>query len=236
MSQASQQLLEVQRLDSEIARLTGQVKQADAALGDTLQQRAAAYALNQAETAWHARQSDQRDREYELAAIESRIKEHEAQLYSGKGSPRDLRALQRDIDHDKERRGTIEEQALAAMDATEAAQKELDRIKKVAERVLGGAASRLLEVAAGRAQTQSLLERTIAQRAQAVAAVAPADLAQYDRLRVRTGDGIAVVPVVQGRCEGCRTTLPSAEVQRARRTEGLIFCSACGRILNVPPG
>ena len=76
MSQRSQQLLDVQRLDAEIGRLTRQLQQVETALGDRLQQRAAVYAIQQAETAMQARQRELREHELDLAAIEARIKEH----------------------------------------------------------------------------------------------------------------------------------------------------------------
>ena len=142
MSQRSQRLLELQRLDAETARLTGLLKQSDAALADRTQARAAEYAIRQAEGALTSRQSEQRDREFALSTLEARIKDHEQRLYSGKGSPRDLQTLQQDIERDKARRGTLEEEALTAMDATEGARKEVQRIKTAAERVLGEAATR----------------------------------------------------------------------------------------------
>jgi uncharacterized protein len=234
MSQRSQRLLELQRLEVEIGRLSGLLKQTEAALADRMQERAAAYAVRQAEEALQARQREQRDREYELATLEARIKDHEASLYSGRGSPRDLQALQRDIEHDQARRGDLEEQALTAMDATEAARKEADRIRATAQRVLGDAATRLQQLEAERARLAAQLERATTERRAAAAAAPAADVAQYERLRSRLPDGVAVAEVVQGRCEGCRTTLPSAEVQRARRVEDLVFCSVCGRILHVP--
>ena len=101
MTERSQQLLELQRLDSNISRLSRQIQQAEAALADPLKTRAAELAIRQAEQAFQARQREQRDREFELATVESRIKDHEQRLYSGKGSPRDLQALQRDIEHDR---------------------------------------------------------------------------------------------------------------------------------------
>lgn len=234
MSQRSQQLLDVQRLDAEVGRLTRQLQQVETALGDRLQQRAAVYAIQQAETAMLARQRELREQELDLATLEARIKEHEERLYSGKGSPRDLQLLQGDIAHDRERKGTLEEQVLGAMDASEAARKEVARVKSATERVLGVAATRLEQVGAERTQLQAQIERDTARRAQLVAGIDAASLAQYERLRQRTSDGAAVVTVTQGRCEGCRTTLPSVEVQRARGTEGLVFCSVCGRILHVP--
>jgi uncharacterized protein len=236
MSQRSQRLLELQRLDAETARLTGLLKQTDSALADRTQARAAEYAIKQAEGAHATRQSEQRDREFALTSLESRIKDHEQRLFSGKGSPRDLQTLQVDIERDKTRRETLEEQALTAMDATEGARKEVQRIKTAAERVLGEAATRQQRLQREREQQAQELQRVSAQRETVAGTVPAPDRAQYDRLRARMPDGMAVAPVIQGRCEGCRTTLPSAEVQQARRAEELVYCSRCGRILHVPVG
>src|SRR5919198_345305 len=105
----SQQLLDLQALDSEAGRLSRQLQQTEAALADQSKARAAELANRQAEEALRARQTEQRDREFELATLEARIKDHEQQLYSGRGSPRDLQALQRDIEHDRARRDELEE-------------------------------------------------------------------------------------------------------------------------------
>jgi predicted nucleic acid-binding Zn-ribbon protein len=236
VSQRSARLLELQRLDAEIGRLERQLQQSSAALADRLQERAAEYGVKQAETTVHTRQLEQRDLEFELSRLETRIKEYEQRLYSGKGSPRDLQSLQRNIEHERERRDKLEEQALLAMEATEAAAKELARIKDTAGRVLGDAAARHRRLEGERAQLEAVLASTQASRRQLAGQIEAADLAHYDRLRQRVPDGIAVAPVIQGRCEGCRTTLPSAEVQRARRAEAVTFCSACSRILHVPAG
>ena len=236
MSQRSQRLLELQRLDAETARLTGLLKQTDGALADRTQARAAEYAIKQAEGALVTRQSEQRDREFALTSLESRIKDHEQRLFSGKGSPRDLQTLQVDIERDKTRRETLEEQALTAMDATEGARKEVQRIKTAAERLLGEAATRHERLQREREQQAQELQRVSAQRETVAGTVPAPDRAQYDRLRARMPDGMAVAPIIQGRCEGCRTTLPSAEVQQARRAEELVYCSRCGRILHVPVG
>jgi uncharacterized protein len=236
MSQRSQRLLELQRLDAETARLTGLLKQTDGALADRTQARTVEYAIRQAEGALVTRQSEQRDREFALTSLESRIKDHEQRLYSGKSSPRDLQTLQQDIERDKARRETLEEQALTAMDATERARKEVQRIKTAAERVLGEAATRQQRLQREREQQAQELQRVTAQRETVAGTVPAPDRAQYDRLRARMPDGMAVAPIIQGRCEGCRTALPSAEVQQARRAEELVFCSRCGRILHVPVG
>ena len=232
----SQQLLDLQALDSEAGRLSRQLQQTEAALADQSKARAAELANRQAEEALRARQTEQRDREFELATLEARIKDHEQQLYSGRGSPRDLQALQRDIEHDRSRRDELEERALAAMEASEAARVEQARIRAATKRVLEETAAGQAQLRDAREQLRAAVQRCGAQRAQLVGALDGPSLALYERLSQRLPDGIAVAEVVQGRCAGCRTTLPSAEVQRARQTEGLVQCSACGRILHVPHG
>jgi hypothetical protein len=236
MPERSQRVLDLQAIDQRIGQLTRQLQQIDSALGDQLKVRAGEHAIRQAEQALLASQRAQREAEMELAAVEARIKDHEQRLYSGRGNPRELQALQLDIAHDKERRGQIEEQALAAMDATEKAQAEVARVKAAVQRVLGEVSADHAKLAADREQVRSQLQGAQEQRATLAAKLDAGSLALYERLRQRMPDGIAAAEVVQNRCEGCRTTLPSAEVQRARRSEALTQCSACGRIIHVPLG
>ena len=236
MPDRSQQVLDLQALDLEIGRLTRQLQQIDGALGDQLKVRAADHAINQAEQALQASQRAQREAEMELATVEARIKDHEQKLYSGRGNPRELEALQRDIAHDQERRGQLEERALTAMDATEKARAEVERVKAAVKRVLGEVSADHARLAAEREQVRSQLQTRQEQRAALAAKLDAGSLALYERLRQRMPDGIAAAEVVQNRCEGCRTTLPSAEIQRARRSEALSQCSACGRIIHVPIG
>lgn len=236
MPHPAQQLLDLQTLDAEMGRLTRQLEQVEAALGNQLKARAAELAIRQAEQALHARRTAQRDREHELSSLESRIKDHEEQLYSGKGSSRELRALQRDVEHDRLRQGEVEAQTLAAMERTEAAGVELGRIKAAVTRVLDEVSVGNAKLAQERAKLQAELERRTAQRVQAISSIDPAARALYDRLRQRLPDGVAVAEIIQARCTGCRTTLPSAEAQRARGAPGIVQCSVCTRILHVPLG
>ena len=228
-----QLLLEIQQLDLEIARLTSQVGQLTAAIGDQFKVKAGELAIQQAEQAQRAAQSAQRDAEFALATLEARIKDHEQKLYSGKGSPRDLQALQQDIAKDRERRTGLEEQALKAMDAAEKATAEVERVRAAVARVLGEVSSGKEKQATEREQAQQLLDRRRAQR-ERLAADVPANVLQlYDRLRQRTLDGIAVARVTQSRCEGCQDNLPSAEIQRARHYSTPVQCASCQRILVV---
>ena len=56
----------------------------------------------------------------------------------------------------------------------------------------------------------------------------PGAIKSYEKLRKEKG--IAVAKVEQGICHGCRISLPTSELQEAR-SDGLVQCSSCGRIL-----
>jgi predicted nucleic acid-binding Zn-ribbon protein len=236
MPERSQLLLDLQAFDLEIGRLTRQVQQIDTQLGDQMKVRAGEHAIKQADQSLLARERAQREAEMELATIEARIKDHEQKLYSGGRNPRELEALQRDIEHDRQRRAEAENQALAAMDATDKARTEAERIKKAVARVLGESSTDHKRLAGEREQIQRQLTAKQSQRGEIAARLSPQSLALYDRLRARMPNGIAVAPVAQNRCEGCGTTIPSAEIQHARNSEALSQCSACGRIMHVPLG
>jgi predicted nucleic acid-binding Zn-ribbon protein len=236
MAQQSQQLHALQGVDNEIGRLTRRREQIEVALADQMKARAAELATRQAEEALKARQAEQRDREFELATVEARIKDHEQRLYSGKGSPRDLQTLQQDIARDRQRVGDLEERALAAMESTEAARVELERIRTRASEILSEVSAGQARLREEHAKLANDLQRSQDERKRLAAAIGAAELALYDRLRQRMPDGVAVAEVVQSHCEGCRTALPSAEIQRARRAETPAQCSVCNRILYVPVG
>ena len=52
----------------------------------------------------------------------------------------------------------------------------------------------------------------------------------YESLRKSRG-GVAVARVERNMCQGCRLSLPTGDVQKARTSQGTVLCSSCGRIL-----
>jgi predicted nucleic acid-binding Zn-ribbon protein len=77
------------------------------------------------------------------------------------------------------------------------------------------------------------VERLAAARQRVADQIDPATLRNYEMIR-RTRGGLAVVPIEQRACKGCRISLSSAEVQRARSSPEPITCQSCGRILYLP--
>jgi predicted nucleic acid-binding Zn-ribbon protein len=55
-------------------------------------------------------------------------------------------------------------------------------------------------------------------------------LANYERIR-KGKSGIAVVPIVNGSCSGCFSSLPPQTTLEIKKMNQFIFCQYCGRLL-----
>ena len=55
-------------------------------------------------------------------------------------------------------------------------------------------------------------------------------LAAYERIR-KGKNGLAIVPIRKRACGGCFKTLPPQKIQEVRRTDSILTCENCGRIL-----
>lgn len=171
--------------------------------------------------------------EDEISQVTDRAAGHEANLYSGSiNNPRELQALQDDIDSLRRRQRTLEDQDLELMEEIE---------PLVAQLAAMDAASQALELAASqlRAALDSAasdidaeLAEATNQRITAAAAIDDAVVGDYEQLRGQLG-GIAVARLVGNACGGCHLSLPAVELDRIRRLgpDTRVVCDECGRIL-----
>ncbi|MFN2502882.1 MAG: zinc ribbon domain-containing protein [Acidimicrobiales bacterium] len=175
----------------------------------------------------------QKRSEDELAAVEAKIAEIEERLYSGAISiPRELQAMQAEVDSLRRRRSSLEDLVLEAMGDREPLDAEVDRLESLrkAQDVEGG---RLRGVIA---ETEAAIDAELATETAAretAAATLPADLSTlYERMRSQLG-GVAVARLVNGRCAGCHLTLATTELDRIRHEppDALIRCEQCNRLL-----
>jgi predicted nucleic acid-binding Zn-ribbon protein len=157
-------------------------------------------------------------------------------MYSGVVSaPRELQAMQADVESLRRRRSTLEDSVLDAMAEREPLDAEVSGLERERGR-LDQEGTRLRgAVAEAEAAIDAELAAEQDRRAEAVVSL-PADLAaRYESLRARL-DGIGAAPLVGGRCGGCHLSLPATELDRIRREppDALILCEQCGRILVRP--
>ncbi len=172
-----------------------------------------------------------RDRELDASSLEAKIKQVEAQLYSGHVSnPKELDGLEKDLQMHKRRRSEMDDTLLRLMDSVEQA------LRRVEERALAlrtveetrknevehlsreetALAARLAELATQREQTRTALDTDA--------------LRQYDQLR-RTKAGRAVAPVKSDSCSQCGVAVPTGLINRVRAGDEIVLCTSCRRIL-----
>ena len=171
--------------------------------------------------------------EDEIASLRMRAGQADKQLYSGStNNPRELQALQDDIESIKRRINKLEDDELDVMEATEPVDAE--------KAVLVGRRDKLDEQAvalrAELAETETDIEAELAgvreQREIAAKAVPEELWAEYDRLRASLG-GIAIARLVGSTCQGCHLGLSAVEVDRIRKLslDEPVHCEECGRLL-----
>ena len=179
------------------------------------------------------RESQKRQREAEWAVEELRAKLQplEEKLYGGTiKNPKELMGFQQDVDSLRARQRELEDRVLETMSLVEEAEGGLaeaeSRLSEVEARWREEQESLLREQDDLREQVQELEGRRSRQETVIDAEV----MRQYDALRA-AHQGRAIAKVERGICQGCRITLPMHVVQRARRSDHLVRCTSCERIL-----
>ncbi|MCU4183988.1 hypothetical protein K6U06_06425 [Acidiferrimicrobium sp. IK] len=171
--------------------------------------------------------------EADLAAAEERSRAVSARMYSGTVSAsRDLQAMAADIEALKVRASDLEDRILAVLDEREPLDASIaaddEELAALAER--RAAAETALGAASGGVQEE--LGQLVEQRAHAIQAVPGDLLADYERIRARSG-GIGAARLIGARCDGCHLTMPSMELDKIRHAppDAVVHCDECGRIL-----
>jgi predicted nucleic acid-binding Zn-ribbon protein len=177
----------------------------------------------------------QRDLELQTAGLRDKAEPVETKLYSGSiTNPKELTDLQRDLDQLTRQRQALEEELLSVLEQLEAkraaaaaAQLRLDQLEsqQATDRERNRSDDVRIE-----GELAALRER----RNRALEGIPGAPVNAYDRLR-RRRRGIAVVKVERGTCLGCRLTVPTVVLQRARSgtNPNPVQCPSCERMLYV---
>ncbi|CAN5855145.1 C4-type zinc ribbon domain-containing protein [soil metagenome] len=78
------------------------------------------------------------------------------------------------------------------------------------------------------------LEKQTKKRDEVMKTIPPNWASVYNRLVLRSPDGIAVAEVINGSCSACFMSLRPQVVQQLRRGNEIIICENCTRILYIP--
>lgn len=178
-------------------------------------------------------QRTQRRLEDEVASIEAKAAETDKKLYSGSvSSPRDLQAMQAEVESLRRRAAGLEDDVLDVMEALEPVEAERSRLEERLEGVHADAAGVRHAIAEAESGIDAELQEVETAREQAAADLPAGLLDTYERLRGRL-EGIAVARLDGAQCTGCHLALPATEVDAVRRApaDELVYHEECGRIL-----
>ncbi len=230
MGQA-RQLYELQEVDLDLDGERLALAQVESQIGESEALARARGGLEVEERRAVQLESEQRGVEWQVDDLQAKITPLRQQLYSGTvKSPKELTSLQREVELFEAQRISLEDRVLEIMTQVEAAHDSIkEKRSELAqiEEEWRHTQEQLSKEQEGLKAALIVLEQ---RRGTLLVRIDPKDVELYQVLRERK-QGRAVASVGQGMCQGCRITLPLADLQRVREGGGLVQCSSCGRIL-----
>jgi uncharacterized protein len=169
----------------------------------------------------------------EAEALGARAAEADHKLYSGTvTSPRELQAMQADVDMLKRHRSDLEDRELDVMEEREALDEQIPT-REDARRHDEDEAARLTSVITGaEAEIAAEIAAERAARGDVASQIPDALLRDYETRRARNR-GAGAARLVGSTCQACHLTIPSTEPEQIRRSAGasVAYCDNCGAIL-----
>lgn len=178
---------------------------------------------------------EERRVEEEVRLIEEKIASEEHKMYSGQViNPKELSALQDEVDMLKRRKAPLEEKGLEELESRDQLLAERGRLEEELaslERDAGAIQARIDEAIG---EIDRDLDIEDAKRAETLSKIPPDAVERYEELRPQK-KGVGVGSLENGMCTACREALSAVEVdrikQRHRAGEWLFRCEHCRRLL-----
>lgn len=226
-------LRRLQETDVALDSRRGSRDDAAARLGESEDLVAARAGVDELASSLSAARGTQKDVELEADDLKSKIGPAETKLYSGAiKNPKELADLQADIDQLKRHLSAVEDRDLEALTQLETAENE----HRAAAAELSAIETAWNDEQAELTERLKILAIEIAefgiQRAEEAAEIAPDILRTYDHTRTAR-QGRALAKLDRNLCLGCRISLPTNVVNKARAGNVLVQCPNCERILHA---
>jgi predicted nucleic acid-binding Zn-ribbon protein len=177
--------------------------------------------------------ADERRIDDEASAVGERADEVTKKLYSGTvSSPRELQAMQADIDMLHRRRSDLEDEELEVMEQRETLDAELATLDAAIAALQARVAELTKTIAETETEIDAEIQREIEARADLAKPIAESLLRDYERRRVQNR-GAGAARLVGTTCQACHLTIPSTEAEQIRRGAGstVSYCDNCSAIL-----
>jgi predicted nucleic acid-binding Zn-ribbon protein len=169
----------------------------------------------------------------QIRALEAKAKAEEDRMYSGTiSSPRELQAMQSDVDQLRRHARQLEDEELEVMERREGVDAEVARLEAARAEIQAEIDRLSAVIAEEEAAIDAELAVEIAARQALVPGIPESMLGLYEQVRV-ANRGIGAARLVGSTCQACHLALPATELDRIRHLppEDLARCDHCGAIL-----
>jgi len=226
------QLLELQRIDDEIADLGAHLASLTAQrarLEERIDAERASVESLQGRLAGLERES--RLKNLEVDELDESIREYQHRLDKGIISFKEMEDLRAKIESERVRISRMEDEALELMDLIERTREELVEAERALEEREAQLRAEIERIASGLEETDGKIAGLKAERERLAGGITPYILSQYETLHKKYRDPLAAI--VQGTCSGCKLRLSGNTIERAKGGMGVVQCEHCSRILYV---
>jgi uncharacterized protein len=228
-----EKLVELQKVDLEVARLKAQLEAIPKALARIdAQLNAARQRVEEVRAAIKAGETAKRQHEQEIGSLNDKIAKFRSQS-SGVKTNEQYKALLSEIAHAEGEIAAYEEKIIGVMLNADSLQAQLaaaeDALKTASADVERKKAAANSEAGAQRAAAAQAQARSQELRKQ----VDESLLANYDR--VARSRGYAMAEVLEHRCTACQVMLRPQVMSQLRAAQEVVHCDSCGRILYYVP-
>jgi predicted nucleic acid-binding Zn-ribbon protein len=223
-------IVKLQKLDSEIDNLENSREKLNAKL-ESLKEGFARKEkeLEEEKNSFGETEKKLRSGERELQVVEGNLKKYRDTVYKIT-SQKEMESLDHEIESAKEQKLKVEEEILNLMERSEELkegvskrEKELEAEKKILEKEEEGCRREIKDM-------ENKLGQLSAEKKEVIGGIEEKLFTQYEKLR-QSKEGLAVVEIKNGACQGCYLTLPPQIVNEIKGGKRIIRCESCARIL-----
>jgi len=233
MNRDLEKLIELEKVDREIARLTDEVAALpkkvaiiEAKLSDDKA------AVEKAKAAIRGNESSRRKHEADIQSFQEKIIKYRAQSSSVKTND-EYRALMHEVEFAEKQISGCEDKILELMISLEADEKNLKTAEADLKAETAAVEKEKIEARTRTAEDEKLLAGLSQQRDALRREVSDSPLAHYDRVMRQRKSAIAEAR--ESKCQTCYVVLRPQIWQDVKTNEQVITCSSCGRILYYDP-
>jgi len=138
-------------------------------------------------------------------------------------------AVQLEIQTHEVKIGEAEQRIIVLMDEQENLERDVEKLETEVKETIAKNKNRIKEIKRNSQEIDSVIAKIQKKRDKVSSQISPQLLNRYRQIRSGR-EGIAVVPIVERACGGCRISLPPQTIQEVRAGK-LVICESCGRLI-----